>query len=272
MAYGYATGNYSPHVQSAGNQAAAQTRRHTQAAPVTQTGQQAMATSPAGGPVTPTGQISQTGGGTMAPANAQPQNSTYYNWGGTPLMGQMQSSIMQALGSPLFGPDQVAQMKGAAKDSNALMTQQLQGQIGQNAASRGTFGSGQQAATERRLGQGMAGDLLGKYRDIDLQVPQMNRDALSQMLGIGMGYTQLDEGLNQSAVGTALANKDMDIRKLLGLEGISAQREGNRMGMAGNLISSLLGYQGNLDQMGYNYSALDANQQNAMLDRLLRGI
>lgn len=117
----------------------------------------------------------------------------------------------------------------------------------------------------------MTSDLLGRYRDTDIQTTEANRNALMGMLGMGMDFTQLDEGLKQAAVGTALSNKDMDIRKLLGLEGISAQREGNRMSLAGSLIGSLLGYQSGMDQLGYNYTALDAAQQNAMLDRLLRG-
>lgn len=273
MAYGTATGNYNPQIQSAGNKPAALTRTNsTSGAIQPQSGQVQQMTSPTGSAVSPTGQISQT---PMQPvpqqAAANPTNSTYYNYQGTPLMGTMQNAILQALQQPLWGPEQIAQMKGAQKDSTALMTQQLSGQIDQRAAARGTLGSGQNEATQRRLQQGMASDLLGRYRDIDISSVEQNRNALMGMLGMGMNFSGMDEGFKQAAVGTALGNKDMDIRKLLGLEGISAQREGNRMNMAGSLIGSLLGYQSGLDQLGYNYTALDAAQQNALLDRLLRG-
>lgn len=279
MAYGYATGNYNPQIQSIGNQASAMTRRGTDPRQYQQqqqrSGQVQQFTSPANSAVTPTGQISQNF--QMAPPPAgQPgtagqQPSTYYSWGGSPVMTGIQGAILGALANPLWGSEQVAQLKGAQKDSTALMTKQLQQQLGQNTASRGTFGSGAQQAGERRIDQGMASDLLSRYRDIDLQTTEANRADLFRTLGMGMDFTQLDEGLGQAAVQTALGNKDLDIRKLLGMEGIAATREGNRMGLAGNLIGSLLGYQSGLDRLGFDYTALDANQQNALLDRLLRG-
>lgn len=282
MAYGYATGNYNPQVQSAGNKAAATSKPSgtTVGMPGQETnGQQQMFSSPAGSAVTPTGQINQQpmaappmAAGGMGAAPLQQPNSTFYNWTGSPMMSQMQGAIMGALGQDLWSPERIAQMKGAQQDATGLMTQQLQQQVDQNAAGRGTLGSGQHAATSRRLQQGMAGDLMGRYRDIDLQTTEANRNAMLQMLGMGMDFTQMDEGLSQAAVGTALANRDMDIRRLLGLEGISAQREGNRMNMAGNLIGSLLGYQSGLDRLGFDYTALDASQQNALLNRLLGGM
>ena len=335
MAYGYATGNYNPQIQKAGQAAAMTAKAGTLASTANQmqqqyqsaAGQQQQYSSPSGSPVTPTGQISQTNAPQFAPQQAppplpgaaptqqsaagqmavapqqqqlspvtqsqqpappvtglqtapvpqpalpaysqNPEGHVVYNYSGTPMMSQMQSLIMNALGNQLWSPEQVAQMKGAQKDATAMQQKQLGGEIDQRAAARGSLGSGQNEATQRRLAQGMNSDMLGGFRDIDLKTTEANRNALMSMLGMGQQFTGLDEGLKREAVGTALQNKGLDINKLLGLEGISAQREGNKMNAASSLISALMGYQGNMDQLGFNYTQLDANQRNSLINQLL---
>jgi len=300
MAYGYSSGQapYSgrtdPRIQSVANQPGGAARSNTGATADARQAQMGAPqfTSQTGSAVSPTGQITQTPAATGAlapgpqtmPGAYKPQQATQspygpypatYSWQGSPVMDQMQGVVMNALATPLFSQDNINQMKGSAKDQAAIMQRDQLAQIKQNNAGRGTTGSGEEGADERRLAAAYGQQLTDNNRQIDLGTAQANRADMYQALGAGGAFTGQDEGLNQAAVASALGsyfqNRGLDIQKLLGLEGISAEREGNRLQAGTSILGSLLGYQNNNNQIGLGYSQLDAQQQNQLLTRLLGG-
>lgn len=157
---------------------------------------------PTGSPVTPTGQIAPTFSG----ANAG------------------QDALTWALNNAPMSPTVMNQMKGALRDQAGLMMQQGMTDIAQNAASRGLSGGGWQGEREGALREGTIGNLLGGYRDIDINAATTNRQSLLAALGI----------------------------------------DSQNFGTRANMLGTMMNRQSNMDQTGLGYAQLAAAQQQAL--------
>ncbi len=176
--------------------------------------QAAPAVAPAGStsPVTPTGQINQT---VQPSAPSQPQFSS---------QSPAQDALTWSINNPTLGPDVTNQMKGALRDQAGLMAQQGGTQAAQAAASRGLSGGGWEQQQQRSVTQDAMSNLLGGFRDIDINAADTNR------------------------------------KNLLASLGIDAQNFGTRAGM----LPSILNFMTNKDQTGLGYAQLNAQQQQAL--------
>lgn len=235
------------------------------ASPVTPTGQiNPTAQAPAAGtqPATSSpgaGWVATPGGGWVPPnhplaATAQAGHAG----GGAPtyspqgLANASSQAIMNSLANPVYGPQWMAQAKGQAQDQNALAIQQMQQMAVQQNAASGTYGSGAMAKNLRRIADAGQSNLLDSNRALDLAAAQGNRDDLYRWAGLGMEnfYTGRGQDMNQA----------------LGMAGVDADRYRTKAGILG----SLLGYQSDLGRLGYDYTALNAANQQALWQSLLR--
>jgi hypothetical protein len=119
---------------------------------------------------------------------------------------------MGLLSSPdLFSQQNVAQMKGSQQELAAQQARDLQQQFGLNTAARGVSG-GVEQTFGRRMGDAQLQQLLSSYRDIDLRVPQANREALLNALGTAQGISHGNRSLQlQGDLGFGDLNLRRDI-------------------------------------------------------------
>jgi hypothetical protein len=200
---------------------------------------------PATGGVQPAPGAPPTGGVQPAPGAAptyQPQA----------LANASSQAILNALANPMYSQQWIAQQKGQLRDQNALALQQQQQQQIQQNAGAGTFGSGAMASNLARMGENAQSTLLNNYRQTDLDAVRGNRDDQ---------YRWADMGMNNYYQG-----RGQDLQHQLGMAGVDADRYRTRAGLTGDL----LGYQMGMNQLGYNYTALNASQRQALMNSLLR--
>jgi hypothetical protein len=111
--------------------------------------------------------------------------------------------IQQLLGSGgSMGPDAVAKMREASKDSTLAMTDQIRQQIMQGAAGRGTGQGGVTGANLANLDMAQLGTLSGNYRDIDINAAKTNFQDKLSAIGAAGGYNNqlLDQYLQTSGL------------------------------------------------------------------------
>lgn len=118
-----------------------------------------------------------------------------------PDQGQIEAELQQALlhllqNPELFNPQQVAGLKEASKEQALQMQRDSQTALGENAASRGVS---LPVGEQQRIADTTQSNLLGSYRDIDLQTSQANLDARRQALQLASGLTS--EQLGRSVTG-----------------------------------------------------------------------
>jgi hypothetical protein len=245
-------------------------------------------------PYTP-GQLPTQGLSAYAPGKLS--QFTAPNQGGANQM--QQQALMQALQSGgSMNPQVVAQMKGAQQEQGATMLQQAQQRAAQNAATMGRAGSGLQDVQNRRLQDSMQSQLLGGYRDIDINAAQTNFDdvlrasgALDASLGreagtatdfyrTGLTGQMAQEGLNQAGVNSQNEGVRFALERALAQEGLNQSAagmgEGSRqfdvgqdlaraqLGQQNSQFYAGLGEQGRQYNMGYG---LDAARLNAQRER-----
>lgn len=137
----------------------------------------------------------------------------------TSVEDQMQRTLLQqVLTNPLSFSDQaVGALKARQQEEAAVMSKQLQGQLRQGAASRGTLYGGQTGAGERRIGQDLISNILKGNRDVDIQKATQDqtdrRTALSSADQILGGIT-----------GRANTNQQTQLQRL-GLVGSEAGKQ-----------------------------------------------
>lgn len=154
-----------------------------------------------------TGDPSQAGGG----GGQQTAGGQYGSYTG-PVDDRINELLMGLLSSPdLFSQQNVAQMKGSQQELAAQQARDLQQQFGLNTAARGVSG-GVEQTFGRRMGDAQLQQLLSSYRDIDLRVPQANREALLNALGTAQGISHGNRSLQlQGDLGFGDLNLRRDI-------------------------------------------------------------
>lgn len=163
-----------------------------------------------------------------------------------PVLNLARGALMNAIQNPVFSPEIVAQMKGAQQDTIATGMDQLAEQLGSVYAGRGMTDSGAYGAALRRLGTAGLAEKTNAFRDIDIQAALGNRDDL------------------RSNIELALRNALGDYDLFLQNKGIDVQADLERQRLA---LQEKLG----LGDLGYRYTALDAAQQQAIWDAIMRG-
>lgn len=131
---------------------------------------------PAGPPMSPYGPYPGMPAGAQSPAPYVA--GTLSQWQ-APDQSAPQSQIINALQAALgsggsMGPDVVAKLKEVQKDSATSFRDQLGSSLDDRMASRGLVGGGQQTGGQRALDESMMQDILGAYRDIDIEAAQTN--------------------------------------------------------------------------------------------------
>lgn len=214
---------------------------------------------------------------------------TITQFGGVPGLQQTQGYSNQLLNNLLQNPlsmtDQgVAQLKEANKEQSLDMRQQLQDQLGLSNAARGTFGGGYQEASQRRLGENMAADVMQSNRAIDIQKMLQDKQDVLSALGIGeqamsgqanraMGLynTGLQGQMSQQALNQAAAQSALNRAQFqLGQQGMQATENNNAFQRA--MQNALFGFNKEQAQAQQNLlqqqSGADAVRYQNAIDQL----
>jgi hypothetical protein len=215
-----------------------------------------------------------------------------------------QAAVQKALANDLYSQDNIEQMKGAARDTGVSMGSQFGDQLKEQAAQRGLMGGGMDAAIQQGQQKTMEEVLRGN-REVDLTVPGLNRDALMNAISAGQGMTQLEQFLQQAQadenyrgfgagldlgrfnIDQQMADRDVGFRNASqaleswkAFNGLSsenfnqdaARQLQDKLGMAGisaDVLASLMQNNQATNRLGYDYSALSAAQQQALLNSLM---
>lgn len=170
-------------------------------------------------------------------------------------MNQLQQgALAQALQSGgSMNPQVVAQMKGVQQGQGAQMLQQQQQQAAGRMASMGRGDSGLADVQNRRMQDAMQANLLGGFRDIDINAAQTNFNDVLRASGA------LDSALGREA-GTA-----SDFYKT-GLAGQMSQEELNQRGVASNQDAVRFALERALAQEGLAQSAAGLGEGSRQFD------
>lgn len=155
---------------------------------------------------------------TQAPAAHMPGQVS--QWGGGPdlsgLEGQQNALLQQAMAGGSMPPEMVMQMKERQKQDALSMQQQMGGQMQASAAARGALNGGAAAAGQRNLQGQTIGNILGGYRDIDINAATQNyADKLSGL--------QASEGIAQGRFGRANQGFANTLQGQMAKEGLNQQ-------------------------------------------------
>lgn len=126
------------------------------------------------------------------------------------LEGRHRALLDSILANPqILGPEEIAGMRGQAQDDLTSILGQLEDQIQQDAASRGTLGGGTTAGMVSDARTGMAANLFNTFRDIEVEAAQTNRDSELDALSAAQAFEQLQL---QEALG--MGGLDIDRQRL----------------------------------------------------------
>jgi hypothetical protein len=140
------------------------------------------------------------------PAYMAAQISQYQAPGQAQGLNDSMSGLMaKMIANPETMSDQnVAQLKEQQKEQALSMQQQMQAQGGQQAASQGMYGSGQQLANDQRSRDTTLNSLLSGYRGIDLQKMGQDRTDQLNVMNAGQGFTNALTNQAQGNYGATL--------------------------------------------------------------------
>jgi hypothetical protein len=208
------------------------------------------------------GQLSTQG----LPAYMAAQMAQYQQPGQAQGLNDSMSGLMaQLMANPNSMSDQgVAQLKEQQKEQALSMQQQLQAQGGQQAASLGTYGSGQQLANDQRFREGTMNSVLSGNRAIDLQKMMQDRTDQLGVLNAGQGLTNSLTNQAQGNYGATLQGQGAQANQNLQQQQSQAaqvqfdlQRQMNQEG----LNQSQAGSQQNATNYGFQVQQADAASQ-----------
>jgi hypothetical protein len=154
----------------------------------------------------------------QAPTAYQPGQVA--QWGGGPdlsgLEAQQNALLQQAMAGGSMPPEMVMQMKERQKQDALMMQQQMGAQMMQGAAARGSMNGGANLAGQRNLAGQTIGNILGGYRDIDINAATQNyADKLSGL--------QASEGIAQGRFGRANQGYANTLQGQMAQEGLNQQ-------------------------------------------------
>jgi hypothetical protein len=147
--------------------------------------------------------------GQLAPQTFNPYQATQFNpyqqMDFSGIQGQQNQLLSQVLSNPVFSDQVVQQMKAKQRESAMAMAGQQQQMAAQDAASRGTNLDSQYNNTQNAIQGGMRENVLGAYRDIDINAANSNRQGQLAALGAAEQVMsgQLGRHQNQFSMGMA---------------------------------------------------------------------
>jgi hypothetical protein len=115
------------------------------------------------------------------------QGTQFQGYGGVDQSGiqnQQNQLLSQILSNPAMSASVVEQMKAKQRESAMAMGGQQQQMAAQNAASRGTNLDTQFNTSQNEIGNSMRENILGSYRDIDINAALTNRQGQLDALGM----------------------------------------------------------------------------------------
>ena len=164
------------------------------------------------------------------------------------------TQVMHILQNPdLYNPQQIAAMKEGQKETALQTSKDAPTQLQQSAASRGV---GLPVADLRRNADTTQSNLLGLYRDTDLQTTQANRAASIAALQAASGLSN-DQVTRQSNIyntnlgGLVAQNNIWNQQGQLGLGNATLQANINQNAVQNDLQNQNLTYQMLMGKLGY---------------------
>lgn len=252
----------------------------TQAAPAAGGG---AAATPVGAPGSATGGAAEASKGVFT-QYAAPEHD-FQNW-------QQLELVSQLLAKPeTMSPEVIEMQKQKSMEEALLFQQQLQQQQQDELASRGfSLNGGAADAGRRKTNDAITSAILGQNRDYEIQAATQNRQDQLQALGVAESILGGQVGRAGDVFGNVLAGqqanrddlwkgKQLDLQRELGVGGlnIDQQRVGNQnrqfdASQGLNILQFLESQRQHNNSLGYNYNALNANQQSQMMQSILNSI
>lgn len=121
---------------------------------------------------------------------------------------QVMNALMGALGNSEWSDRRIAMMKEAQKEQALRMSKDLQESTKNRFAGLGRTGAGAENAILRRIGTDMAGNVLGSYRDVDLNAAEGRRSELLNTVGGIQSALSGRVGRDVSGYGAELSGAD----------------------------------------------------------------